>query len=279
MKNVCVITGGGSGMGLAAAKFMPKEKIIVISGRTVAKLENAVNQLKALGYEAYAFACDTSDRESVKKLAEYAASLGEIKNVINAAGVSPAMSKAGDQEKILRINALGTVYVNQEFSKKMNAGSVICDVSSNSAYTLPSFIIPKKAYPLAETDEAAFLAKLVKKSNMPKTDYEKNGFAYALSKNFVCWYASKSAFELGLKGIRVVSLSPGLIATDMGKMEEENGGFLIGFSCEERMGKPEELDYALATVADERNGYLAGVDILCDGGSTKGQKEFKKKKK
>ena len=53
MKNVCVITGGGSGMGLAAAKFMPKEKIIVISGRTVAKLENAVNELKELGYEAY----------------------------------------------------------------------------------------------------------------------------------------------------------------------------------------------------------------------------------
>ena len=78
MKNVCVITGGGSGMGLAAAKFMPKEKIIVISGRTVAKLENAVNELKTLGYEAYAFACDTSNRESVKKLAEYAASLGDF---------------------------------------------------------------------------------------------------------------------------------------------------------------------------------------------------------
>ena len=42
MKNVCVITGGGSGMGLEAAKCMPKEKIIVISGRTVAKLEKAV---------------------------------------------------------------------------------------------------------------------------------------------------------------------------------------------------------------------------------------------
>jgi hypothetical protein len=45
------------------------------------------------------------------------------------------------------------------------------------------------------------------------------------------------------------------------------------------MGKPEELGYALATVADERNGYLAGVDVLCDGGSTNGMKEFKKKKK
>lgn len=59
MANVCVITGGGSGMGLAAAKFMPKDKIIVISGRTLKKLENAVAELEALGYTAYAKACDT----------------------------------------------------------------------------------------------------------------------------------------------------------------------------------------------------------------------------
>ena len=142
MANVCVITGGGSGMGLEAAKFMPKDKIIVLSGRTVQKLEGAVNQLKELGFTAYAKACDTSNRESVKELVEFACSLGEVKNVINSAGVSPAMK--GTPEGILRINALGTVYINQEFSKVMNAGSVIVDVSSNSAYILPSFIIPRK---------------------------------------------------------------------------------------------------------------------------------------
>ena len=49
-KTVCVITGGGSGMGLEAAKFMPKDKIIVISGRTLSKLEGAVKELEALGY-------------------------------------------------------------------------------------------------------------------------------------------------------------------------------------------------------------------------------------
>lgn len=277
MANVCVITGGGSGMGLEAAKFMPKDKIIVLSGRTMSKLEGAVNELKELGYQAYAKTCDTSDRESVKELVAFATSLGEVKNVINSAGVSPAMK--GTPEGILRINALGTVYINQEFSKVMNAGSVIVDVSSNSAYILPSFIIPKKAYPLAETNEALFLKKLVKKSNMPKSEYQKKGFAYSLSKNFVVWYAKKCAFEYGLKGIRVVSLSPGLIATDMGNLEKEDGGMLIPFSAEERMGKPEELGYALATLADERNGYLAGVDVLCDGGSTNGMKEFKKKKK
>ncbi|MBR5314193.1 MAG: SDR family NAD(P)-dependent oxidoreductase [Clostridia bacterium] len=275
MKNVCVITGGGSGMGLEAAKFMPKDKVIVLAGRTVAKLEKAVNELKELGFEAYACACDTSDRNSVKALAEFAASLGEIKNVINSAGLSPAMA---GQDKILRVNALGTVYINQEFSKLMKEGSVIVDVSSNSAYILPSFIINKKIYALAETDEELFVQKLIKKSNMAKGEYQKNGFAYSLSKNFVVWYAKKCAFEYGKKGIRVCSLSPGLIATDMGNLEAGEGGMLIGFSAEERMGKPEELGYALATVADERNGYLAGVDVLCDGGSTSGMKEFKKKK-
>ena len=227
--------------------------------------------------DAYAKTCDTSDRESVKELVAFATSLGEVKNVINSAGVSPAMK--GTPEGILRINALGTVYINQEFSKVMNPGSVIVDVSSNSAYILPSFIIPKKAYPLAETNEAAFLKKLIKRAMMAKGEYQQKGFAYSLSKNFVVWYAKKCAFEYGVKGIRVVSLSPGLIATDMGNLEKEDGGMLIPFSAEERMGKPEELGYALATVADERNGYLAGVDVLCDGGSTNGMKEFKKKKK
>lgn len=274
MANVCVITGGGSGMGLAAAKYLPKDKVIVVTGRTLSKLERAVNELKTLGYEVYAKTCDTSIRSQVRELAEYAASLGEIKNVIHAAGLSPAMAKP---ETILRVNALGTVYINQEFSKLMRPGSVIVDVSSNSAYVLPKFLISKRAYSLADTDEELFIKKLIKKSHLAKGDYEKSGFAYALSKNFVVWYAQKCAFDYGKNGIRVVSLSPGLIATDMGNLEAKEGGELIQYTTEERMGTPEELGFALATIADERNGYLAGVDVLCDGGSTYGKREFKKR--
>ena len=274
MSNVCVITGGGSGMGLEAAKLM-KDKIVVLSGRTEKKLENAVAELEKLGIKAYAKACDTSSRESVKELVRFASELGEIKNVINSAGLSPAMS---DPETIVKVNALGTVYINQEFAKVMKSGSVIVDVASNSAYILPSFLINKKIYRLAEENEELFVQKIVKKSHMAKGDYQRSGFAYSLSKNFVVWYAQKCAFEYGKKGIRVVSLSPGLIATDMGNLESKDGGMLIPMSADERMGKPEELGFALAMVADERNGYLAGVDVLCDGGSTNGMREFKKKK-
>ena len=275
MAKVCVITGGGSGMGLEAAKFMPKDRIILLSGRTESKLQKAVAELAALGFEAYEKTCDTSNRESVKALAAYAVSLGKVTTVINSAGLSPAMA---DPETIVRVNALGTVYMNEEFSKIMKKGGVIVDVASNSAYVLPKFLINKKLYALADHDEEKFVKKIVKKAKLAKGDYQRSGFAYALSKNFVVWYAKKCAFDYGPKGIRVVSLSPGLIATDMGNLEAKDGGMLIGFSTEERMGKPEELGYALATVADERNGYLAGVDVLCDGGSTNGIQEFKKKK-
>ena len=165
MKRVCVITGGGSGMGLAAAKCMPKDKIIVVTGRTMSKLEKAVKELEEEGYEAYAKTCDTSNRQQVRELAEYAAGLGEIKNVINSAGLSPAMAKP---EQLIRVNALGTVYINQEFSKRMKEGSVIVDVSSNSAYMIPEFLVSKKTLALADKDEALFLKKILKMPNMLK---------------------------------------------------------------------------------------------------------------
>lgn len=272
MKTVCVITGGGSGMGLAAAKFMPKEKIIVVTGRTLSKLEKAVEELKELGYEAYAKTCDTSKRDEVIALADYAAELGVIKNVIHSAGLSPAMAKP---ETLMRVNALGTVYVNQEFSKRMNEGGVIVDVSSNSAYMLPDFLANKKTFALAETDEELFLKKSLKMSKMIKDEYKSSGLAYGLSKKFVIWYAAKCAYEYGEKKIRVVSLSPGLVATDMGNLEAKEGAMLLKTTAEKRMGTPEELGYAIATVADERNGYLAGVDILCDGGSVNGKQFIK----
>ncbi|MBR1747544.1 MAG: SDR family NAD(P)-dependent oxidoreductase [Clostridia bacterium] len=277
-EKVCVITGGGSGMGLVAAKILGKDRIIVLSGRTEKKLENAVNALKELGITAYAKSCDTSKRDSVKGLVEFASSIGQVTTVINSAGLSPTMA---DPETIYKVNALGTVYINQEFSKVMGKGSVIVDIASMAAYQLSAFLLPTKSYPLADTDEELFMKKMMKRAGLAKKDaYQYAGLAYSISKNFVTWYAKKSAFEFGEKGIRVVSLSPGLIATGMGKAETESGAAAdqINTTCEKRMGTPEGLGYAIATVADERNEYLNAVDVLVDGGCIAGLKEFRKKK-
>ncbi len=274
MRNVCVITGGGSGMGLAAAKFIDKETLVIISGRTESKLAAACEEIKAAGVEAIYKTCDTSSRASVAELAKFAANHGTIKQVINSAGMSPAMTNA---EKLFRINALGTVYVNEEFSKYMAKGSVICDVASNSAYSLPGAMVKavKFAYKWADKNEERFVNFFVKIAGMIKDDYLSAGMAYAFSKNFVTWYAAKSAFDLGPRGIRVCSVSPGLIRTPMGNVEVEHGGDLIKKTCEERMGEADELGFCIASAADPRNGYLAAVDVLADGGATRGNKEFK----
>lgn len=273
-KKVTVITGGGSGMGLEAAKFLDPAKLIVISGRTVSKLEKAQKELEKLGFKVYPHSCDTSDRKSVKDLVKFAGKLGEVTQVLNCAGVSPTMATP---ETIMKINALGTVHVNQEFSKVMPKGSVIVDIASCSAYQVPEFALPKKFYPLADKNEKEFLRKMLKRTRLMPDDYLKAGMAYAFSKHFVIWYAKKSAFLYGPKGIRVCSVSPGLIDTTMGKAEADKSGELFSKTCENRMGKPEELGFAIATIADERNGYLAGVDVLVDGGAIAGAKEFKKK--
>ena len=94
-------------------------------------------------------------------------------------------------------------------------------------------------------------------ANLAGDDYNKSGMAYVLSKNFVVWYAQKCAHEYAQKGIRVVSVSPGLIGTGMGTQEVEKSDFakqMIERTCEHRMGRPEELGFAIATIADERNG-------------------------
>ena len=117
-------------MGLEAAKCMPKDRIILLSGRTESKLQKAVAELAALGFEAYEKTCDTSNRESVKALAAYAVSLGKVTTVINSAGLSPAMA---DPETIVRCNAPGTVYLNEDFQKILMKVGCICDVSYNSA--------------------------------------------------------------------------------------------------------------------------------------------------
>ncbi len=254
MKEVCVITGGGSGMGLATAKYI-KDRLVIISGRTESKLAAACEELKKEGVEAIYKTCDTSSRASVAELAKF----------------------ASEQGVIFRINAMGTVYVNEEFQKYMDKGSVICDVASNSAYALPGFMTKavKFAYKWADKDEDKFVNFFMKLAGKISDDYMSAGMAYSFSKNFVTWYAAKSAFDLGPRGIRVCSVSPGLIATAMGNAEVEHGGDLIKKACEERMGEADELGYCIATCADPRNGYLAAVDVLADGGSTRGNAEFK----
>jgi len=262
MRKVCVITGGGSGMGLATAKIIGKDNYIIIVGRTIKKLEKALEELRAEGIEAEAFACDISDEASVNKLAAHAKEIGTISSVIHAAGMSPHM---GEAVTIMEANALGTININELFYKVMEKGSCIIDVSSMSAYLTPKFIMPKGSYKYSRTNKEIFMKKMMARVNLfPKK--VRSGVAYGISKNFVTWYAKTDAAKFGQKGIRVLSISPGSFETPMGEVEKDEVENLIKFCAIKRLGHVEEIANLMAFCASDKAGYLTGVDILCDGG-------------
>lgn len=268
MKKVCVITGGGSGIGLAAAHIMGKDYRVVLCGRTGKKLEKALKELRDEGVEAESFVCDVSDREAVHKLAVHAGKLGEVTAVIHAAGMSPHM---GDARKIMEANALGTIFINEEFYEVMGPGSCIVDVASMAGYLLPGIVIPRRSYPLCFKDKAAFMKKMMARVHMLPARYHSD-IAYGISKNFVIWYAAAGAMRFGEKGIRLLSVSPGNFETPMGELEKEEASSYLRYCAVKRFGDPGEIAELLAFAAGKKPGYLTGVDILMDGGCVAGRR-------
>ncbi len=259
MTKICVVTGGGSGIGLAGAKEMGKDHHLILMGRTVSKLQKAIDELKSLGMSAEAYPGDASDAESVKKLAEYAASKGDVDVLIHAAGVSPAQAP---YKKLIEINAIGTIIVDEEISKVMVEGGTILNISSCSAYMLPESMLPTKSYALALSDKDAF-RKAIIDTIEAYPEEKRNGISYPISKNFVKWYTAQLAVKLGPKKIRVLSLAPGVISTDMANGEETSAKMALA-SPAGRMGTTEEIGKFMNFIL--RDTFITGVDYLYDGG-------------
>lgn len=86
--------------------------MIVLAGRNLAKMEAAKVELDELGVERHLCKTDIADRAQVQALAEFAASLGDVTQVIHTSGVSPSDTAT---ENIIRINAAGTVNMVEAF--------------------------------------------------------------------------------------------------------------------------------------------------------------------
>lgn len=263
MSDVCVITGGGSGMGLAAARILVQQGWhVVLAGRSEGKLVSAVSELRTGGGAAESFVCDVADREQTAALAEYARGLGPVRAVIHAAGLSPHM---GDAETIMRGNALGTVNINDAFYEVMSPGGCLIDTSSMSAYLTPQLIMPKRSYGLCRTDREKFLQRMMGRVKLfPKKTQA--GVAYGISKHFVIWLAKMDAARFGARGVRVLSVTPGNFETPMGNLEKDEATAFIKYNAIKRLGRPEEIAQLYAGLVDPRLGYLTGADIICDGG-------------
>jgi len=263
MNRVSVITGGAGGMGLAAAKILGRDHTLVLGDVRQDRLTTAAATLQDLGITPTIVNCDVTDRRAVDELFDAAASLGTVASVIHTAGVSPSMGAA---DYVMRTNAVGTVNVNEAFHATAGEGSVIVNVASMAAHLLPPEIIPTGQFPLALHDVNAFMDAMMTACSIAPEDM-RSGIAYAVSKSFVKWYSQSQAERFNASGMRIVSVSPGSVDTEMGRLEEQAGaGAMVADAAVPRWGKAEEMAELFAFCASDKAGYLTGTDILNDGG-------------
>lgn len=257
-------------MGLATAKIMGRDHTVVLCDVRQDRLDAAQAALTDLGITSTVVNCDVTDRDAVARLFETASGLGRLASVIHTAGVGPSM---GDAEFVMRTNGFGTVVVDEAFYAGAEQGAVLVNVASMSAYLLPDKIIPTAQFPLALSDGEAFLAAMTAHCNHAP-EQVRSGFSYTVSKAFVKWYTESQSERFGGRGLRIVSVSPGNIDTELGRREEQAGvGAMMPDALIPRWGTPEEMAELFAFCAGPKCGYLTGADILADGGVVASMRE------
>ena len=256
-------------MGLATARIIGREHQLLICDVKPQALDTALDALRRDGIACEAAVCDVSDRPSVRRVMQQATRMGRLRSVIHTAGLSPQMA---DPETILRVNALGTVHITETCLEHASEGFALINVASMAAHMMPSLLLPTRAYPLALSDERAFLRRALLRARLMPTPLYRKGMAYGISKHFVIWLSRHSAGRFGARNARVLSVSPGSFDTAMGRVEEKSGSAaMLRTAALQRFGRPEEIAEVLAFCASDMASYLTGTDILCDGGVIAGR--------
>ena len=264
MKDVMILTGAGQ-IGLAIARRMGAGKKIITADKSLKNAESTAKILVEAGFDAEAAETDISSRSSVLELIAKAQSFGQIKMLVNAAGVSPSQAPV---ETILKVDLYGTAVLLEEVGKVIANGGVGLTVSSQSGHRMPA-LTAREDELLATTPTEELLAlDILQPSNIRDTLH-----AYQLAKRCNVKRVMAEAVKWGKRGARINSVSPGIIVTPLA-IDEFNGprgDFYKNMFAKCPAGRPGTAD-EVANVAEllmsDKGAFITGADFLADGGAT-----------
>lgn len=258
-QTVTVVTGAAGGMGAAIARaFAAQGHTLVISDLNPEALEAMADELRT-HVPVATVAGDISAPDYPERL-RAAAAPAQIGVLVHAAGVSPSMA---DGARIFAINFTATQRLAEGLLPAMAPGGVAVLIASNSGQMIGRLIIDRAIRKLLK-GKSSVLASLMLRNS---------GAAYSLSKRAVQLYAKEMAPRFGKAGVRIVSLSPGIIDTPMAQLEQQQGPEMrkmIALSALGRSGQPEEIASVVTFLASPAASYISGTDILVDGGTIAG---------
>ncbi len=263
-KKVMILTGAGQ-IGMAIARRMGYGMKIVIGDKRKDNAETIAKMMNEAGFDAVSMEMDLSSRDSILKLIAEAQKYGDIKMLINAAGVSPSQAPI---EAILKVDLYGTAVLLEEVGKVIAEGGVGVTISSQSGHRMPA-LTPKEDELLATTPTEKLLSlDILQPQNIHDTLH-----AYQMAKRCNVKRVMAEAVKWGQRGARINSISPGIIVTPLA-LDEFNGprgDFYKNMFAKCPAGRPGTAD-EVANVAEllmsDKGAFITGADFLADGGAT-----------
>ena len=262
VKQVSVLVGAGS-IGQAIIRRVSVGKLIVLADYSVENADKAAKVLEDAGYECSTIKFDLGSKEDILRLVDYATSKGEVKYLVNAAGVSPSQAPV---EHILQVDLYGTSVLMEEFGKVIAEGGSGVIISSQSGHRLPA--LPQ------EQNDALAMTSCDKLLELPFLEEINDTLkAYQYSKRCNVLRVMYEATRWGKRGATINSISPGIIITPLANDElhgPRKDGYLkmIQSSPAGRAGTPDEVGDLAEFLLSSRGRFINGADILIDGGTT-----------
>jgi len=259
---VQVVIGAGS-IGQAIARRTGAGKHLLLADFNETTLQNAKTALEDAGNTVSTQRVDVSDRASVHALAQAAAGLGDVVQVVSTAGVSPVQAPP---EAVLAVDLYGTALVLEQFGTVIAPGGAGVHISSMAGH-MPPPMDPQTAHALAFTPTDELLALPV----LAPDAVPNSGAAYAISKQANHLRVQAAAVTWGDRGARVNCISPGIILTPLARDEMSGPGAegyqkMIETSTAGRVGTADEVATAAAFLLGPDAGFITGTDLLIDGG-------------
>ncbi|MBX9399326.1 SDR family oxidoreductase [Streptomyces sp. TRM72054] len=245
-QKVILVTGGGSGIGEACVKeFAKRGGTVAVADLDETSAMRVADEAQQNGIPSSAIKVDVSAPESVERMVQKVLEVhGRIDISVNNAGVFGVIApladyKIEDYKRTVAVNQDGVFYCMRYEIPAMlnNSGGVIINTASIAGH--------------------AGLSGLS---------------AYSATKHAVLGLTRTAALEYATQGIRIVSVSPGLVRTPMAELVgQEFLHWAQSLEPIERMAEPDEIAAVVCFLASEEASFITGSDHLIDGAFLSGR--------
>lgn len=264
MKDVMILMGAGQ-IGMAIARRMGYGKKTVIGDKNIRNAQTIADIMNKAGFDTVSIEADLSSRASILNMIDKARQYGEIKMLVNAAGVSPSQAPI---KAILEVDLYGTAVLLEEVGKVIAEGGVGVTISSQSGHRMKQLTAEEDELLATTPTEELLKLEMLQPENIKDTLH-----AYQMAKRCNEKRVMAEAIKWSKRGARLNSISPGIIVTPLA-IDEFNGirgDFYKNMFAKcpaHRPGTADEVANVAELLMSDKGAFITGTDFLVDGGAT-----------